>query len=251
MYQKYTGVILKKYPLGEADDLLTIYTREAGKLRVKAVGSRKIRSRLAGILQSLNEIDFETAGRHSSRRSPGRDGLPVLISARARAINSYLRENLKKFAYALVGIETLYRLASDYQENGEAYAGLVQFLQDLGEVQEEKLSVRRFQLHLLQISGFRLPVEQCLNCGVRFPDSGSAYFASEKGGFFCPSCSHREKIEVLLNAESIGQLQDLGAGRMVKELNPETELTIEGFLNYVLEREIKSNGFLRTLNQEA
>lgn len=249
MYQKYTGVILKKHPLGEADELLTIYTKEAGKLRVKAVSSRKIRSRLAGILQSLNEIDFETAGRAQAHGSGKRDGLPVLISARARGLNNYLREDLKKFAYALVGVETLYRLSFDYQENLEAYETLVRFLQELGKPGSEKLRVRGFQLNLLRNSGFRLPIDHCLNCGRELDIEANAYFVTQKGGFFCPQCSQSEKIDAPLDRESLRQLRALGTGQAAN-LNPQIELTIEGFLNYVLERDIRSNGFLKTLNQE-
>jgi DNA repair protein RecO (recombination protein O) len=149
MYTKYTGVILKKYPIGEADELLTIFTREAGKIRVKAVGSRKIKSRLAGSLQSLNEIEFETAGRRF---------LPVLISVRSRTLNNYLRENLKKFAHALVGIETLYRLTSDEEENPQLYELLLDFLKSLGNAaRSEKLALRHFQLKLLGTLGFGPP----------------------------------------------------------------------------------------------
>ena len=134
MYSKYTGIILKKYPFGEADELLTIYTREAGKLRAKAVGARKIKSKLGGHLQSLNEISFETTGRN----------LPILTSVRALSINNYLRENLKKFAFALVGIETLYRMTSDRDANTDIYGHLAGFLKDLGETLDENLAVRQF-----------------------------------------------------------------------------------------------------------
>src|SRR3990167_3608097 len=147
MHHKYTGVILKQFPLSEADELLTIYTREAGKLRVLARGARRIQSRLAGSLQSLNEVEFET---HFRRPDSGR-GMPILISARIKTMNEYLRLNLKKFAFALVGIETLYRLTPDSQENADAYDLLLNFLRNLGESMDEDLEVRRFQLRLLQV----------------------------------------------------------------------------------------------------
>lgn len=142
MYTKYTGVILKKHPLGEADELLTIYTREIGKLRAKAVAVRRIQSKLAGNLQTLNEIDFETAGRY-----PPAGGLPVVISVRLRSMNTYLREDLKKFASALLGVETLYRMTPDGEPNPEIYEALVMFLRDL--------EVKKFQLRLLSCSGYR------------------------------------------------------------------------------------------------
>ena len=44
---------LRKMPLGEADLLLTLYTRDAGKLRAVAKGARKTTSRLVGHFEPL------------------------------------------------------------------------------------------------------------------------------------------------------------------------------------------------------
>lgn len=246
---------MKKHPFGEADELLTIYTRETGKLRVKSVSSRKIQSRLAGFLQSLNEVEFETAGRRSHSPAAG-SALPVLISARARTVNNYLREDLKKFAFALVGIETLYRLTPDREANPEAYESLIRFLKDLGETRDEKYRVRLFQLQLLESSGFSLPVNQCLNCQRPFA-SAKAYFAPGRGGFFCASCTVLEPSEgamgemTILEDRKLRQLHSLLAGQLHAPLYREVDRVIDGFLSYVLEREIKSRGFLQVLNLES
>lgn len=207
MYSKYTGIILKKHPLGEADELVTIFTRETGKLRVKAVSSRKIKSRFSGNLQSLNEIEFETAGRLSAANA-----LPILISVRGLALNKYLRENLKKFAYALIGAETLYRLTPDRQESQDAYLALTHFLKELGENSLEKLSLRRFQVQILQVMGF---------------------------GFDMP--------QVSFNEGSLDEVRALLQDRQLGDISPEAEKIIDHFLVDIMEREIKSVKFLGSL----
>ncbi len=45
---KATGINLKSMPMGEADRLLTILTREFGLIRAVAMGSRKHNSSLGG-----------------------------------------------------------------------------------------------------------------------------------------------------------------------------------------------------------
>ena len=212
MYSKYTGIILKKHPFNEADELLTIYTREAGKLRCKSISSRKLQSRLGGHLQTLNEIQFETAGSNNSSAS----ALPVLTSVRALRINSYLRENLRKFAAVLVGVETVYRLLPDRQENQQVYEAILEFLTRLGLAVDENFEVRRFQLELLKHAGYAFPANDY--------DLGEA---------------------------SRKQLSELSVGQSSFRLGREIELAIDRFLNYVLEREIKSSRFLRTLNQDS
>ena len=204
MYQKFTGVILKKYPFGEADEILTIYTKEAGKLVTKAVSSRKIKSKLAGALQSLNEIDFETAG--------GKN-IPVLISVRTRTVNNYLRQNLRKFAHALIGIETLYRLTADRQEHEGVYGSLLNFLRNLEKSTSENLEVRLFQVELLKLLGFG------------FDAGGSG-----------------------LNEADRMILDEMIAGRRPLRISCALEKAVEGFLDSVLEREIKSRKFLNQLS---
>ena len=199
MYQKYTGIILKRHPFGEADELLTIYTREFGKIRAKAVSVRKPLSKLSGHLQSLNEIEFETAGTK----------IPILISVRALSVNTYLRQNLRKFGYALVGIETLYRLTGDQQGNAEAYDELRAFLKNLGETRDENLALRKFQLNLLAVSGYAFPTNTQTD-----PDSTPV-------------------------GAPLGSLRGAGLTNTDElKLTAQIEQDIDRFIDYVLEREI-------------
>lgn len=213
MYTKHTGIILKKHPLGEADELVTVYTKDSGKLRAKAAGSRKIRSKLGGVLQTLNEIDFETASNTGRRfrRAKG-TGLPILISARSRAVNNFLREDLNKFSLALVGAETLYRLTPDREENREIYDCFSKFLSGFRKLNLDRNWVRSFQLALLQLSGFGLDLSKAA-LGVK---------------------------------TARGDLQTL---RSVQELTltAEAERAVDRFLHTVLEREIKSQKFANLL----
>jgi len=215
MYTKYTGVILKKYPLGEADELLTIYTKQLGKLRAKARGVRRIQSRLMGNLQTLNEIEFETA--QAVQGFNRKSSLPVIISTRTRMINDYLRQDLKKFAYALMGIETLYRITPDEEQNLGLYEALVSFLQALGNSHDENLEVRRFQLKLLEGSGY----------GIQFPTE-----------------------PINLSSAPIGDGQTTRKEKSsspIHRLTPALERVIDQFLESVLEREIKSKRFLKSI----
>ncbi|TSA46633.1 DNA repair protein RecO [bacterium] len=243
MYTKYTGVILKRCPLGEADEMLTIYTKQVGKLRVRTVSSRKIKSRLAGSLQTLNEIDFETAGRSSGRG----DGLPVLISVRTRTFNNYLRENLGKFAHALVGVETLYRLVPDHEGNEPAYGALIGFLRSLENTRQESREVRLFQLKLLQYSGYAFPIA-CLTCQKAVVSGGG--FVTAKGGMVCSSCQGDERPDLILDSESVSELSGLVSGSPAVRLRSEVERVVEGFLHYVLEREIRSRKFVEAVAEE-
>ncbi|MBD3282471.1 MAG: DNA repair protein RecO [Candidatus Portnoybacteria bacterium] len=55
---KTEGIILKKSDLGEADRLLTIYTKELGKVRISAKGTRKTTSKLRYSIEPISHVSL-------------------------------------------------------------------------------------------------------------------------------------------------------------------------------------------------
>jgi DNA repair protein RecO (recombination protein O) len=69
---RVTAIVLRHSDWGEADRLLTLFTREMGKLRAVAKGARKMRSRKAGHLEPFTHVKLQVA--------KGRD-LPIVTQA--------------------------------------------------------------------------------------------------------------------------------------------------------------------------
>src|SRR5512140_3721553 len=97
---RVSAVVLRHKDWGEADQLLTLYTREQGKLRVVAKGARKITSRKAGHLQPFTYVNLQLAR--------GRD---LMIVTQAETVNAFLGigADLMKTGYASYVIELLDR----------------------------------------------------------------------------------------------------------------------------------------------
>ena len=85
------SVVLRHSDWGEADRLLSIYTREHGKLRAIAKGARKMRSRKAGHLEPFTRVTLMLAR--------GRD---LWIVTQAETVDPYLPlgEDLVRMGYA-------------------------------------------------------------------------------------------------------------------------------------------------------
>src|SRR5512138_694291 len=113
-------VVLRHSDWGEADRLLVIFSREAGKLRAVAKGARKIRSRKAGHLEPFTHVKLLLAR--------GRD---FWIVTQAETVDAYLpvREDLLRTAYASKVIELLDRFAYEEGENRALYQLLVDTLE--------------------------------------------------------------------------------------------------------------------------
>src|SRR5262245_39520274 len=112
IYQKHTGIVLKKQNYREADQILTVWTEGKGKLRVLARGLRLGKSKLAFSLQDFGVIEFELAGRKA---------MPSLISARLLENFPGFRESLDKSVSAFYAAELMLKMTPDEEPNRDAY----------------------------------------------------------------------------------------------------------------------------------
>src|SRR3972149_937081 len=130
------AVVLRHSDWGEADRLLSLYSREQGKLRAVAKGVRKVRSRKAGHLEPFTRVNLLLAR--------GRD---LLIVTQAETIDPYLplREDLVRIGYAAYVVELLDRFTYDEGENRSLYRLLTETLSRVEKEADPALAVRYYE----------------------------------------------------------------------------------------------------------
>jgi len=119
---KTEGVILKRLNYGEADRILTVYTKYRGKIRAIARGVRKITSRKGGNLELFNHCVLFLA-----------EGRNLDIVTEAQVVNSFSRlgDDLEKTAAAFYLVELVDQLTPDGQINRQVFDLLVEKLNEL------------------------------------------------------------------------------------------------------------------------
>lgn len=145
---KTTGIILSRTDYGEADRILTILTPEQGKLRLKARGVRKVKSKLAGGIElfSTSHITF-IEGRN--------DGLGTLISTRLIKHYGHIVDELGRVQLGYDLIKLLNRATEDHPEP-EYYDLLEQAFAALDDPKiNTGLISTWFQAQLLKLAGHR------------------------------------------------------------------------------------------------
>ncbi len=141
------GIILKRDNFGEADRILTIFTKHYGKLRCLAKGVRRVTSRKGGNVELFNcAILFLIRGRNLD------------LLSEAQVINSYRfwRRTLKKVGLAYYLCELVDRLTPEGQENRAVFDLLRDSLGEIGKKKPLEL-VRGFEEKLLIELGFGVP----------------------------------------------------------------------------------------------
>jgi len=143
-YYKATGFVLGRRNLGEADRIVTVYTREHGLLRVVAKGVRRSQAKLAGHLEPFTQVAL--------RLTKGRN-LDIIIGA--QAIDTF---DSHKTTHSAIGMmyfitEITSRLSAENQPNEVAYHLLNQCSDKLKGGSNPRLVAQYFSLRFLQTLG--------------------------------------------------------------------------------------------------
>ncbi|HHT90994.1 MAG: DNA repair protein RecO [Bacillota bacterium] len=242
MTWKTEGIVLRVRNLGEADRIVTLYTRDKGKLNAVARGARRIRNRL------LSPTQVFTHGRYLIFPNKG---LHSLSQAEIIHSGQVLRDDLHKFAYASYVTELLDASTAEEDPVEKVFPLLAGTL-SLGEQGRFGLAVRAFEIRLMRDLGYEPELYHCLSC--RHPLEGQVSF-TEQGGALCPECAGQFPGSMPLTNgtwELMKRLLEWEFSRLTV-LHPaaknEAELrdVMRHYLDYRLEYPLKSLDFLETL----
>ena len=246
---------LRKMPLGEADLLLTLYTRDAGKLRAVAKGARKTTSKLVGYFEPLTLNRLALA-----------QGRNLDIVTQAQVIDNFsaLKSSLTSLTEGLYIAELLDGFGSEANPNPELYQLSLEVLRAVGQAPASELPLRFFELHLLRASGFMPELYHCVECR-RTLEPGQHRFSPESGGTLCLECQPPElqtpgfqapgasvrnlslstlKVLRMLHRTPLPEIPDLKMGQPVAL---ELKSVLGATVRYWLDKEIRSNSFLEHL----
>ncbi|MCH8189816.1 MAG: DNA repair protein RecO [Chloroflexi bacterium] len=245
---KSEAIVLKYFPLGEADRVVTLYTPGEGKVRAVARGVRKVKSRLGGHLEPLTRVRVLIVKGKS---------LDVVSQAETLTSNIALRGDPWRTACGLYLAELVDGFTSENLGNPPVYQLLRQVLETVGRTDDPDRALRRFELQLLRLVGYAPELHHCVECLAGLAPASHS-FSAAAGGILCPSCRGSDPLgrSLSLNALKVlrlfssSDLQTAERVRLAPELTLELEHTIRYYLCYLLERELKSTAFLDLLRRE-
>lgn len=228
------GFVFKKEERGEADQLLTLYTKDFGRLEILGKAIRKIKSKLRGGIDLFcwSEVEFIQGKIYKT-----------LTDALLLEYSDHLKKDLKKLALA-------YRLASVFDlliKGQEPDEKIWQLLKEVfsrlnsSELESSKLAVLYYYFfwNLLSLLGYRPDLYYCSLCGQKLLPA-KIYFNWKERGLFCQSCQKKTAQRGLLqlSPETIKLIRMLleKDWSVLKRLKFETEnfLTMKKLVSYYL-----------------
>lgn len=235
------AVVLGAKNWGEADKMMTFFTRERGLVRAAAFGCRRPRSALAGGMQMFSYLDLQLA-----------EGTRVDTVKQCTLKQHYrkLSEDLTVMSYGSFVAEFLREFLPEGQPEPQMFAQLLLILAAF-ETRNPRVTAAAAVYQLLEFTGMQLHYEHCVHCGRAI--TGDAFFSQPAGGVLCEVC--REAGAVPLSNELrlfILSLRDFNwraheSLTISSRLLMQAEQILLSYLQSLLGRPLKSLAFIQAL----
>ena len=241
-YHKTQGIILKTRKYSESSKLLTVYTREFGRVNALAKGARKLKSRFGSSLEVFTESRFLLYNQPMA-------GLYVVSQSQILSSHEGLYSVAGKFAAASVMADFLYTHTVQGEKNEELYQFFRGSLKALELSDSPQNVLLSFMLKYLSLAGYQPNLKSCASCGKPDRSASKSYRVSAKhGGILCEACSRKEGDSVVISGSSLkalSYLQEKGyhvmSGLKLEScLSVEIRKVINNFLEYNYEFSLKS-----------
>ncbi|HXO32482.1 MAG TPA: DNA repair protein RecO [Candidatus Acidoferrales bacterium] len=181
------AVVLRTYPLREADLLVTLFTRAEGKVRGVARSAKKSKRRFGGALEPMTYVRAFYDMREGQELAR-LDACEVLESPLATEV-SYAR------AVGLAHVaELLDELLPDREANDAIFRLTLSVLHALTG-SDIWMPVTYFDLWLTRLVGFLPELTECIVCG-RSLNGSRAYFHALADGLMCPDDKRLASSEI-------------------------------------------------------
>ncbi|MFC5542110.1 MAG: DNA repair protein RecO [Bacilli bacterium] len=245
MLHKLEGIVLKTRDYGESNKIVTLMTKEAGKIGVMARGAKKPRSRLAAISQTFMHGIFIV------QRTSGLGTLQ-----QGELINSmrHIQTDIVRAAYASYIVELVDRLMEEGSPQPFAFEVLKQALYAIDEEYDPEAIALFVDWKLLPYAGVRPVLHQCASCGAV---EGEFAFSFSQGGFLCHRCFHVDQYIIRLNPTQVKLIRMFANVPIEKigklELKRETKRFIKMIVTTIYEEQtgmrLKSRSFIDQLEK--
>ncbi|MFK2824400.1 DNA repair protein RecO [Bacillus sp. B190/17] len=245
MLQKIEGIVIRASSYGETNKIVTIFTREKGKLAFMARGAKKPNSRLSAVTQPFTHGSFLV--RFGS-------GLGTMQQGEMLTSMRHIREDLIMSAYAAYMAELLDKSVEEKRANPYVYELLEQTFHYLNEGYDAEILTHIFEMKMLQVIGLRPELSSCVNCGSQ---EGRFAFSIRENGLLCHRCFGIDPYLLQLSTAALKllrlfyffDLHRLGKINVKEETKKEIRMAISLYYDEYSGIYLKSRRFLEQIEK--
>ncbi len=192
------GIIIREMPYKETSKILTVITRELGRISVMVLGANRPRSRKGSLTQKYSVAYFDLERGRSFYYLKG-----------VQLQNSHygIRCDIKRLAVGEVAMEFIDRTYDMSIKYEKLYQATSTFLSGLATLESGYLKyLTAFQIKWIALLGYQPNLFSCVNCGKK--NMKKARFSISLGGLVCEDCKVEQRGR-LITKETLQALIDL------------------------------------------
>jgi DNA repair protein RecO (recombination protein O) len=229
--EKATAIVLRTIEFSETSLVVTLFTREFGKVRGLAKGARRLKGPFESALDllALCRIVF-------LRKSS--EALDLVTEAKLQRRFRPADRSLSSLYAGYYVAELLGELTDDYDPHPELFDLADESLLAFSAGEPVASRVLRFELVALRLLGHLPSFDTCVDCGVQVPLTGRVTFGQLDGGVVCPECRGGQQQLALVGAgvlRAMMQLADPESQTWRRlEIDARSRGELRGVLNHYL-----------------
>jgi len=186
---KVNGIVIKKSDFGEANRILTIFTREHGIIKAAAYGAKSIKNKNSASSQFLCYADFIL-------KDTGKD---IMTVKAVDVIESFfpVQEDIVKLSLCVYFSDLIYNLINRNVPDENMLRLFLNTVYALAYKDIDNETARAvFELRAMSYAGFSPNLNCCVCC---LKNENITSFSVKSGGIVCSDCS--KSVDIPINAE--------------------------------------------------
>ena len=191
------AIILKTFPLGEADRLVSFLGRSSGRMRGVASGARRLKNRYGSTLEVLSHVQIWYVEKET--RDLVRIQQAELLESFHKAQSDY------GLSTGLAVVSEIAELVLPEREVSEPMFRLILLTaREIARTDDWHLPLSYFAFWTVRLGGWLPRFDRCASCGSPFAEP-PAFYDAHQPGLFCKKCCRSGMKPLHLEARNLGE----------------------------------------------
>jgi len=229
--EKALAIVLRTVEFSESSLVVTLFTREFGKISGLAKGARRLKGPFESALDLLAQCRIVFLRKSS-------DALDLLTEAKLLRRFRPAGRDLSSLYAGYYVAELLDELTDAYDPHPELFDLADETLAALAAGDPVARLVVRFELGALRILGHLPALQWCAECGTPVPPAGRLAFGQIQGGVLCDECRQGKRQVMSVSAAVIRTMAHLADPQRAAwrrlEIDARTAGELRGVLNHYM-----------------
>ncbi len=237
------AIVLRTVEFSETSLIVTLLTRELGRVSALAKGARRPKGPFEGSLDLLAVCRVVLI-----RKSSG--SLDLLTEAKLHRRFRAAARSLQRLYGGYHVIEMLRLMTDDHEFHPEVYDLTIRTLEQLDGDGEVASTLLYFDAQLLRELGHAPGIDRCTGCGGEVHASARTPFALGTGGVVCANCKPKQRQIIFIGQQTIDELRRLGdvattyPSRVAGSVYGEVRMILNRYIETVLGRVPRMQSYL-------